>query len=502
MLALSACGGGGGGGGSGNPGGGNPGGGNPSALTKTYLVAQTFLPGSPNTRSGISLVDPDNPTVEVVIEPASSNVVDTAMVTTGKWDTTNRRVTDLHRSHFVYLKDGKIYKLDLRKGASAPAPVQVSNETAACGDLESSTTFGDPNVARVRYRGGDTSGSCVAPVPKLINLASPAAESPRLGATDVIDVTGSFDANGVQNGWIGYTQAGVLNFYDVDFGSSTILADAAVFDSRGVTTADGHVLKIDGSLHLYRFSNSTLDTTPLFSAPAGEGIASWELDGTDLFVLTGPSGPPVSPTAVWKVPVAGGGATSLASLSNVSTNFQVTTNKLIFRDSTGLFSIAKSDGARNSVASGAINSTILTKADKVLFEITPVVNNSVGTTRPRVIDETGTIVKDFEGFRLFDQTAATSVTFDSSEIPISKVILVNATNVTSLDLATMGELVLGTLPTQTSDSFRGLANGNFRYGDLGVGFATSGTGPAQKVDLYYADANAAGSLRRLTNNIP
>lgn len=499
-LSLSACGGGGGGSGGSSGGGGN-GGGAPAEGTKTYLVAQTFLPGSPNTRSGISLVDPDNPTAEIVIELPSSNVQDAAMITTGKWESANRRVTDLHRLHLVYFKGGKIYKLDLRKGASVPAPVQVSNETAACDVLRSSVTFGNPNVVRVRYRGAGLSGSCASPENKLIHLEM-TGDSPVSIPTDVIVASETFDANGVFNGWIGYTQAGPVNFYNVDFGNPTKLADASVYNARGVNTIDGAVHKIDGSLFLFRFSSSTLDATPIFTAPPGEGIAEWELDGTNLFVLTGPGGPPVSPTAVWKVPVAGGSGTRLADVSNVGSTIRMTTNQLIFRGQNELFSIAKSDGARKTITAGAINSTIFTKADKVMFVITPVVNNQVGTTRPRVIDETGTIVKDYENYRLFEQTVPTTISFDRSDLPVGKVILVNSAGVTSLDLATMGELALGTLPTQTSDSFNGVTDDNFRYGDFGLGFATSGTGPTQKIDLYYADANTAGSLRRLTNNIP
>ena len=136
-----------------------------------------------------------------------------------------------------------------------------------------------------------------------------------------------------------------------------------------------------------------------------------------------------------------------------------------------------------------------------LFEITPVVNNQVGNTRPRVIDENGVLVKDYENYRLFVQTISTTTSFDRSDLPINKVILTNTAGVTSLDLATMGELLLGALPTQTSGSFNGVSIDNFRYGDAGLGFATAGTGPTQLIDLYYADANAAGSLRRITNNI-
>ena len=500
-LALSACGGG-GGGSSGSSGGGGNGGGAPAAGTKTYLVAQTFLPGSPNTRSGISLVDPDNPTAEIVIEPPSSNVQDSAMITTGKWDSANRQVTDLHRSHLVYFKDGKIFKLDLRKGASAPVPVQVSSETAACRDLRGGASFGDPNLVRVRYRGADSLAGCGSnEVGKIVDLEMTVAETPRLVPAELITATQSYDVNGVFNGWIAFTQFNAVNFYNVDFGNQTKLADAVDFISRGVTTADGHVVEVNGNLRLYRFSSSTIDPTPIFTTPPGEVPSAWALDGTSVFVLTGPAANPGSPTSVWKASLAGATATKLADLSSVGTAIRITTNQLIFHGQNELFSIAKSDGARKTIASGAINSTIFTKADKVMFEITPVVNNQVGNTRPRVIDENGVLVKDYENYRLFVQTISTTTSFDRSDLPINKVILTNTAGVTSLDLATMGELLLGALPTQTSGSFNGVSIDNFRYGDAGLGFATAGTGPTQLIDLYYADANAAGSLRRITNNI-
>ena len=115
-ISLFSCNGGGGGG---NSNGSSSGGSSSS---------QNYIPY----RASLHLVDPDNPSSPILITNKSLKFT-TVRVKIDGYKQTNREYQNLHMSEVFYIDDvGKVFKLNITKGATKPSPIQVSNLNNAC----------------------------------------------------------------------------------------------------------------------------------------------------------------------------------------------------------------------------------------------------------------------------------------------------------------------------------------------------------------------------------
>ncbi|HSV71494.1 MAG TPA: hypothetical protein VLI72_15400 [Methylibium sp.] len=126
LLALSACGGGGGGGGSD--------GGSPThPASGAYGWALKAIGPTDALSYGLSLVHPDRPDTEYVIEAPSEVSSDVKLVSGGTLDAAARRVTGLQPHALVYIVGGDVRSVPMQADGSAPGSrVLRADTTSAC----------------------------------------------------------------------------------------------------------------------------------------------------------------------------------------------------------------------------------------------------------------------------------------------------------------------------------------------------------------------------------
>lgn len=131
LIALSACGGG------GSDSGGGPAPVYPSSGNYGWILKAS---GSTNAlKYGLSLVHPNEPATEYVIEAANAAVTDARAVSSGSVDTAQLRANGLQPSYLVYIVGGDVRSVPLLADGTAPATrVQRAQSTSACRFAEGS----------------------------------------------------------------------------------------------------------------------------------------------------------------------------------------------------------------------------------------------------------------------------------------------------------------------------------------------------------------------------
>ena len=133
LVTLTACGGGGSGGTGGSP---TPVPVNPIAtFPMTGAYQRLFTAEGPNTalRTGLSLIHPNDRSVEYQIESTNANVTDSLVIRAGTVDVSTRKVSNLIADAVVYIVGGNVKRIPLAAtGADPKAAIQEAGVTTLC----------------------------------------------------------------------------------------------------------------------------------------------------------------------------------------------------------------------------------------------------------------------------------------------------------------------------------------------------------------------------------
>jgi hypothetical protein len=536
LLAIQSCGGDGGftpipGPGSGSAGDCGTSSSQPTAsATSVYLAGQSGTSVQTNVlgagtinRADLAVFDPANPAAGI-ISPNIANAGTYAFETPieyGVYDATTKTLLEPYIRFLVFAQNGKLFKVDLRKSAPSLAPTQVSNETGA----DQICTFGgkqlvdytNPDNTVIPYLTAGADGLCGSSddVWKAIRLGMTATDAP-LAAR--LPVTGLINSSGQAVGWLAINGS-ALTRYDENFQTPSILTNVSsgVGEeiSRGVGAVEKAVVSINNSLQLYSCATTTVPTP--FNL-AGGSIAASAVDATAAYpAVTGGAG-----ITIYRFPLDGSTPSIVTTDSSSLLGLTASAARLLYVVSSGtgvgqLKSVAKSGSVPATLKvfgglsfSGTIDE-LAAANNQVYYNFSEAVT---GIPHAGQQNDDGTTATPSEpaNSRWLNLSLLTEPPNLSSVSGLAS--LVRAENVVSaptisyagvilrsFDPATGSQIAnLGTMPASAFDIFAFDRNKDASLGQA-IKSNVSILG-AYTADIYSVDPNTAGSLTRVTTNIP
>ncbi len=294
---LSGC-----GSSSGDGGGGNPPG--PDILppaSGTYAWVLKAQGPRAERKFGLSLVHPAAPTVEYLIEPASINVTDAKVVSSGIVDAAGQRITGVQPYALVYIVGGDVRRVPLIANGQLPGPqVKRAGTTSACGFVLEANDHAEPERSRYVVSTADADGKC--------GTAAGGRAEVRLDSTVGLLLT-TFSANSplgvlrdpaslAPRGWITPTTA---TFWSPSPGSTVTLRGAgqpaiAAVVSNGYRSAV--VESVGGGLSVLDFPGGDAFTEAPLNGPAGSNWQPVGYDANNFYVYQGAA---TDRTAPWQI---------------------------------------------------------------------------------------------------------------------------------------------------------------------------------------------------------
>ena len=305
LVTLSACGGGGGGGsGGGGTGGGGTGTGGSAGSCGTaaasaaipsgvYLAGEAgnsvpiIVPnGGQTNRANLVAFDPQNLNLQTVLANAGTYSNELG-IEYGTYNSATQSLGQPYIGQMVFVQNGKFFKVDLRKGGAGLTPVQVSNETSA-DNLCSVRPYRlvdyvNPDNTTLLYSQPGPNGTCdntagSDDVWKIIKLGMSATTAP-LAAKPL--VVGLHNTSGAAVGWLAINGTSLTRYDDSFANPSPLTSITAGTDVFELTLHAGGVEKamvdINNTLQIYDCA-TTVSPQPItsFNGVAIHGTATDE----------------------------------------------------------------------------------------------------------------------------------------------------------------------------------------------------------------------------------
>jgi len=468
---------------------------------------------------GVFALDASKPSAAVITVDASSNVGGLRDVPRGTYAAATGAVSAVEAHAGIWISGGRILRTSTLAG-SMLATAQVSTETNVgdpsplnptpthlC-DTEVVTDWSNPGDSRFLYTlaGSDKQCGTADDVVKATRVDAAATDTPVIVPGRRVSVVQA-PSTGAITGWLVIDGSGRLVRTDAAFANPVQLLASAGFAFAIATTPSQVLLLVQsGSTPAVRRFDpvaGTLDATALFTLPGGIAstvvVRAQDATAAYMAVFDGSSGA----YSLWRLPLGATQPNSAIQMSSetgrrVSSGLWLTTNRVVFiATASGTDSLVAVDknvaGTSPAPALGAASAanTSLTlvgsAADKVFVNVL-----LPGGQIVRAVNEAGTDVvaqanAEWVGFA-GDTTAllATGLSALGSYSGASLSTVVAATGAAGIQL--------GTVPAGIVSVFR------LRWpGSKGLlhGFSKDANGVLQG-EVLFADANAAGSLLRVT----
>jgi len=421
-------------------------------------------------RFGLSLIHPQEPGVEYLVEPPSAVLGDVRLVTTGSVEAVTARVTGLRAHTLLYVAAGDVRALPLDANGSAPASrVRRAQSTTVCRFVEGidANDHAQPFNSRFVLRTAGADGRCDSADDGQAELALDSSGTPRLSSLSEGPLAATRDpATLAPRGWIYANRVVFWTPPAGGVGSTANLRSAGepAFTSV-LLSAPNAALADDGQrLALIDFgSAASVSVRPLDSALTGGG--SWQpmgFDGDSFYAFRNSTNTNAGRWSVLKVVRASGSASVLAAGDGAISNTAMGTTRLYVSvlglQGNRLLSIGKSSpGQVQTLEStpGTTLSIVLASANAVhqVFRAVNIGSASVGYAI-EFIDEAGTRLYSTStgGYPLL-QPEATTRFFNTSENR-ARFVFVSGfgsrgfgdTTLISYDTATRSATTLGPLP--------------------------------------------------------
>jgi hypothetical protein len=447
------------------------------------------------------LVDPSSPLNPVPI--ATPLPIDFITLPSADYNPTTGLTSNAQPAYAVYMKDGKLYKVDLRKGAVAPTPVQVSNETqaaAACSSIPTtlrSFPDYDPNNSVIVYKALKL-GGCVS---KAVTLGMSATDASYfLGANEILkpflDPTG-----GHIRGFL------IKSGADLATVDTQFMNLAVVGTGNKISIVSGSnksfVVNIDGAIKRFDFATKTLSEA-LITFPADQVTRGLSDNSAHYFsgrAQLNDAGTPVGKIGIYKLTDTA--VPTLFILSNLADEYHVlglTTSNIVLGGLIGNIkaSLPKTGGFRTLLSTPDVSDLRGAHGERVFYSVP---TGFLDAWRSSF----GSILTDNTGIVEFPNSYSVTAKRDAINLyqpgEISKYVLFEYTSDTGS--AAKGKLnlidgasgektsVLGTAPDIDYDDILG---DSLQYG--AISFCAS------SVCDGFSHTDTADSLVKVTNHIP
>jgi hypothetical protein len=422
VLALTACGSGGGSSTDGGPGP-QPPVAPPSSGTYSWLLKAEGA--TDNLKYGLSLLHPQDSSVEWAIEPANAAVTDAKLVASAALDTSASRTGPLKPYALVYIVGGDVRRVPLEANGSAPASrVRKAGSSSACVFVLDAVDYAVPEQSRFVVSTAGLDGKC--------NTADDGRAEVRLGAdasvslaplTDDLPLAALRDPTSLApRGWLTRTRA---TLWSSPTSSIQLRPDTNPITKVLGVTPQSALVESAGGLSVIDFTGGTGFKETLLNSVTTTGWQPIGFDAQNYYVYRNGSTATALNWTVSKVTRSSPSATTLASgageVSVASMGVDVLFANVIGTNVQDLRRIRKAvPGASDSVDSGpAVTSlsSVLTSASGVhlLWRLT-----GLGSAAPNysieMIDESGTkIYTSAPGGFSLGLADAPNVNFGNSE---------------------------------------------------------------------------------------
>ncbi len=476
---------------------------------------------------GLSLVHPAAPTVEYLIEPASINVTDAKVVSSGTVDAAGQRITGVQPYALVYIVGGDVRRVPLLANGQLPGPqVKRAQTTSACGFELEANDHAEPERSRYVVSTAGADGKC--------GTADDGRAEVRLDSTVGLLYT-PFSANpplGVlrdpaslaPRGWITPTTA---TFWSPSPGSTVTLRDAtqpaiAAVVSNGWRSAV--VESVGGGLSVLDFPGGDAFTEAPLIGPAGSGWQSIGYDANNFYVYQNSAS---AGTAAWQIYAIGRSALPTArllsnglgevALASMGTNLLYVT--VLGAANNQLLALTKSAPASSLVLESLSTADFisLSTSNAGLHQLWRVTGVGAGTASYTVefVDEVfNKIYTAPAGGWPLGAVEATAINLNNSEnrsrfvfaTGFSTQQTFNGAALVGYDAVSRAATAIGTLPGASDFGI------NSVYADVVTGPTSSAAGFAARADsgvvqdagsrVFSFDAVTAGSLKLTTTQQP
>lgn len=430
----------------------------------------------------------------------------------GDYNPATKVLSNVRPGHVAYIKSGKIYKVNL-ESASKPVPQQLSSETQAadeCPDPDNNgvklpnVIVGTPSLdgaGTVLFYKALVAGSCVD---RAVKFSMSAVDTPyNLGNVKILTpfvnpttgVIAGFFAT--QGNAIGTVDTSLTNFSSLaNFTNAAFVANAS---------QNSALLNIDGAIRRFDFSTKQLSSV-IITFPQTSTIVG--LPDNTAYYFSGPqvnaSGVATGNTSLYKITDSSTPLVSTLYTSNQTNMFlqALTPTKAVIFETSGYSTVAKTGGSTTNLNIPAGASAYGSNGERIFYlqASFPSLNlskfGSLLSNNTNVVDFADTWSFGAYGLALgfYDSSAIDS--YIVAEFANGKTNYAKA-NINLVSGATgQKTALLGTMPDV---GYADASTDAFRYGAIEFcsGFEVSGS----VCDAYYY-SSAAGSLTRLTTNVP
>jgi hypothetical protein len=137
--------------------------GTPPPATGVYAWLLKAEGATDHLKYGLSLIHPQDPATEVVIEPPNAAVTDSRLVATASVDTAALQSSPLEPYALVYIVGGDVRRVPLRADGTAPASrLQRANSSSACRFLLDAPDYAAPENSRFVVSTAGPDGDCAS----------------------------------------------------------------------------------------------------------------------------------------------------------------------------------------------------------------------------------------------------------------------------------------------------------------------------------------------------
>lgn len=430
----------------------------------------------------------------------------------GDYNPTTKALSNVRPGHVVYIKAGKIYKVNL-ESASTPIPQQLSNETQAANECPDPNNIGVkiPNIITgtpsldgvntVLFYKALVAGNCVE---KAVNFSMSATDTPiTLGSLKILTPFIN-PSSGVIAGFFA-TQGnaiGTVNTSLTNFSSLAAFSNTAFVSNASQTSA---LLDIDGAIRRFDYSTKQLSAA-IITFPQTSLVVG--LPDSNAYYFSGPqlnsNGSATGNTSLYKITDTSSPMISTLYTSNQATMFlqALTPTKVVILEAAGYATVAKTGGSAINLNIPANANAYGNHKERVFYSQASIPTLNLSKFGSLLSDNTGTV--DFADTWPIGVYGQALGLYDSSTIDsyIVAEFANNKTNYAKANIHLVGgatgqkTALLGTMPDV---NYADAQTDSFRYGAIEFcsGFEVSGS----ICDAYYY-SNASGSLTRLTTNVP
>jgi hypothetical protein len=456
-----------------------------------------------------ALLAPDILLVDPAAPATPSNLVSSVAygfltAPSADYNATTGTISNVQPAFVVYRKAGKLYKVDLKKGAAAPVAVQLSSETQAADTCSFSgtdvptflTSFPDyVPTSSVIFYDAVVANKCVK---KAVVLGMSATDAPiSLGAREIIAP------------FLNATTGRIAGFI-IKEGTAVSLTDAALANATPLVTVQNTfavvngsgkslIVNIDGAVKRFDYATRTLSPT-LITYPSGSLTVG--LADSAAYYWSGPElnaqGAATGKTTIYKLP-----DTSTGTLSNLLVINQsgalllsLTPTKILVSVTAGYSTLPKTGGALSLLNLPAGTVPIYGGGERIFYVLVNTTDAASSTVGSLLSDNTGNVAyADARPVAIYGSAISLYgspqiekvliLEYASGAATMAKASISLLNNTTGVKTA-----IIGTLPDVAYDT---IMADNFRYGVLGFC-----KGSAFTCDAFF-HADTAGSLVRVTN---